>query len=271
VAAFFGFALAVIAIGGFIIRSVDAATWTGPTGTVPNGNVPGIIWNRLSSLATQTGASIDIDGGVTAQGMNIFGRNALALTGTQNLVYGVASSTSTASTSLLLLQTHNGTAAANRLRVDASGNLDASGKVRGSGCMGKVFVGLTTTGATAGYYRPGNVNGYYNADTNCRNQYGADAHVCRVEEIMESINCSAAGDPIRSAALNGNRGWINGGPPGFTAYATDCDSWTTHAVTNPPRYGRVWEFSSTTGGVGTLTACTTAGPTGNGLQFACCR
>src|SRR5690606_37328216 len=120
VAAFFGFALAVIAIGGFVIRGAGAASYLGPTQSPPNGNIPTIIWNRLTATQTQVGASIDIDGGVSAQGMNIFGRNGLALTGTQNLMYGVAASTSTANTSLLLLQTSNGTTATDRLRVDPS-------------------------------------------------------------------------------------------------------------------------------------------------------
>lgn len=340
------------AAAGFIIHSVDAASFQPPSQAPPGGNIPLTIWNRIATTARQTSAAIDIDAGtltvgipniiygnmaagspaasnhillqtasadrfkvtrdgnMTITGMSTLGSASLDLTGTQNLLYGNIDGTPVppSTTSLLLLQkassqvfrvdtegrvsagsaatvlaaaqnllygnvdtTSTGslmllqTESADRFRVDKNGNVTAAGKVKANSCIGKTFVGLTVT------TWPGNVGSYYAADNKCALDFPAvagppalpAAHVCRVEEILESISCSVPGDPIRGQGIDVNFAWLNGGPPGFTANANDCIGWTSNASS---AYGRVWVFNDTTGGRGTQTTCNTAG-----LKFACCR
>lgn len=311
-AAFFAFAIAITAVCGFIIRSVDAATFQGPSAAPPGGNIPITIWNRASSGTKQTSASIDIDGGIVAEGMvslgsvtaptltgtqnlvygninnasasttsllllqraatNMFkvdrngavtaasmqsyGSAALALTGTQNLIYGNVDTTSSATTALMLLQNES----ADRFRVDVAGNVTAAGKVKGAGCFGKTLVGLTTANYHGGL---GAVTSYYAADNRCNTDFPG-SHVCRVEEILESISCSVPGDPIRTNG--GNYAWINGGTPGDPSKnANDCIGWTDNSAA---AFGRLWIFDNTNGGRGTLTSCNSP-PTG--AKFACCK
>lgn len=311
-ATFFAFAIAVTAMGGLIIRSVNAATFQGPSAAPPGGNIPITIWNRVSSGAKQTTASIDIDGGVVSEGMvNLGGVTAPTLTGTQNLVYGNINNASAATTSLLLLQRNatnmfrvdrNGAVTAasmqsigsatlaltgvqnliygnvdtttaataallllqnesvDKFRVDPSGNVTAAGRVKASGCFGKTLVGLTAANFHGGL---GAVTSYYAADNKCTIDFPG-SHVCRVEEILESISCSVAGDPIRTNG--GNYAWINGGTPGDPGKnANDCIGWTDTA---PSSYGRLWIFDNTNGGHGTLTSCNSPPA---GAKFACCR
>ncbi len=310
-ASFFAFVIAVTAMGGLIIRSVDAATFQGPSAAPPGGNIPITIWNRVSSGAKQTSAAIDIDGGVTSEGMIVmglttpptlaaaqnllygningasaagskflnlqtagttrfwvdrdgnmnaggtadFGSPSKALTGTQNLIYGNVDTTSVATSSLLLLQNES----VDRFRVDVAGNVTALGKMKSTGCFGSVFVGLTPVN----YHGTlGAVTSYYAADNRCNTAF-AGSHVCRVEEVLESIRCSVAGDPIRTNG--GAFAWINGGTPGDPAKnANDCIGWTDNSAA---AFGRVWVFNNTTGGNGTLTSCNVSG----GLKFACCK
>lgn len=262
IAAFFGLALAFISVGGFVIRTVSAATYSPPTALPPGGNIPAIIWNRTGASGTQTNASIDIDGGVSAGGMNSFGKATLPLTGTQNLIYGNIQS-GTANTSLLLLQNNGVT----KFRVDPNGNVSYAGDISTSGCFGKVFLGLTTSSYTpnlaavpSGHANAG-LTGYYSADDKCATQYPG-SHVCRSEEMLESVQCSVSSDPVRTNG--GNFAWIDNGPPGASAYnASDCLGWTS---TSASVFGSVWAFDNTTGGRGTLTGCNIP----VGLKYACC-
>lgn len=311
VVTFFAFAVAVTAMGGLIIRSVNAATFQGPSAAPPGGNIPITIWNRVSTGAKQTTASIDIDGGfvsegmvslgsvtaptltgtqnlvygninnasaattsllllqrnatnmfkvdrngaVTAASMQSYGSATLALTGTQNLVYGNVDTASAATTALMLLQNES----VDRFRVDVAGNVTAAGRVKATGCLGKTFVGLT---AANHHGTLGAVTSYYAADNRCTTAFPG-SHVCRVEEMLESISCSTASDPIRTSG--GAFAWINGGTPGDPAKnANDCIGWTDNSAA---AFGRVWVFNNLTGGNGTLTSCNVSG----GLKYACCR
>ncbi len=262
VAAFFGLALALISVGGFVIHTVNAATYTPPTALPPGGNIPAIIWNRATSSGTQVNASIDIDGGVSSGGMSQFGKNTLPLTGSQNLIYGNVQS-GTANASLLLLQNNGVT----KFRVDPNGNVSYAGGIAASGCFGRVFLGLTastytpslaavSSGPNAG------LAGYYSADNACASQY-AGSHVCKSDELLESIQCSTPSDPIRTNG--GNFAWVNSGPPGASAFnASDCLGWTSVSASI---FGRVWAFDNVTGGRGTLTGCNIP----VGLKYACCK
>lgn len=346
-AAFFAFTLAMSAVGGFIINTVDAATFQGPSQAPPGGNIPITIWNRVAATATQTNAAIEIDGGgpggtnpvgvtvgtnllnlgsaaggqnvvygvadyagmnatdyllllqtaaagpvytrrfsvdrngllfaassitttsgsittssgaitttsgnLTAGGMTTLGAATRVLTGVQNLVYGNVDTTSAATAALILMQNES----VDRFRVDVAGNVTAAGTMKSVSCFGKTFAGITAS------VWPGNVGSYYAADNRCNTDFPG-SHVCRVEELVESIQCSIAGDPIRTN--EGNVAWVNGGPPGDPAInANDCIGWTSNAAN---AYGRVWIFNNTTGGRGTLTGCNVGG---GGLKFACCR
>ncbi|HTM67767.1 MAG TPA: hypothetical protein VL426_00570 [Candidatus Binatia bacterium] len=188
---------------------------------------------------------VDVQGRVSA------GSADAVMAGAQNLIYGNIDTTSTGS--LMLLQTES----ADRFRVNARGD------VKGAGCFGKSLIGLT-----ASSFQPGAILSYIGADNKCNDiANGASflgSHVCKVDEILESIQCGQAGDPIRT--LGGNNAWINGGPPGInTANANDCIGWTSAA---PTSFGRVWVFDNTTGGFGTLTGCNIGSP---GLKIACCK
>lgn len=137
--------------------------------------------------------------------------------------------------------------------------VNVSGDVFATGCFGPTFVGLTALS-----YAPSAVSGYYGANNKCQLDYPNDpgVHVCTSEEILESIKCSVDGDPIRGV-VDGTSAWINGGPPGFTANANDCQGWTSSAAN---AYGRYWIFNLASGGRGTTTSCNSPG-----IPFACCR
>ncbi len=129
-------------------------------------------------------------------------------------------------------------------------SINVTGGIRTNGCMGSTFAGYTGVVASMAL-----ANGYKSADTLC-NTAVAGSHVCRVEEVMESLKCSAP--------LTAGQGWVNGGPPGYTANANDCGGWTSNSATY---YGRVWVFDGgTTGGSGTMTTCSAST-----LPFACCK
>jgi hypothetical protein len=204
---------------------------------------------------TATG-NVTSSGVVTGSGGSAFGSITLDLgvaTTGQNLIYGDAPYANMHPTGdfLLKLQTYNTGVYTDRLTVTRDGNLKASG------CFGKTFVGLTAS------VWPGNIGSYYAADNKCGIDYPG-SHVCKVDEMLESIQCSVAGDPIRTTG--GSVAWINGGPPGDPSRnANDCIGWTSNASTS---YGRVWVFDNTTGGRGTLTGCNVGG---GGLKYACCR
>lgn len=127
-------------------------------------------------------------------------------------------------------------------------SINVTGGIRTDGCMGATYAGVT--GAIANV----NVGGYKAANALCNSAFSG-SHVCRVEEVMESIRCGVT-------LPSGTNGWVNGGPPGFTAPANDCAGWTNSAT----GYGRFWQFDGTTGGSGTMTPCPTST-----LPYACCK
>jgi len=149
------------------------------------------------------------------------------------------------------------------LTVNRDGDLNTEGAVHADGCIGKLFVGFTYSGGPSGNgVFQADVGSYFAANAKCDTDYPG-AHVCRSEEILESIACSESTDPIRNPSVSGTFAWIQGGPPGYSAMANDCVGWT---VSHDTAYGRAWNFNTVTGGYGTQTTCNTPG-----LQFACCR
>ena len=117
------------------------------------------------------------------------------------------------------------------------------------------YAGLTTAsydGNDAGDYEA--ANDYCRAET--VNFTGtADHFVCTVENILFVIN----EDPT---VLPGSGGaWINGGPPGYTLNANDCQAWSD----NSTAYGRFWNFADGDDGTGFLSPC------GESKPYACCK
>jgi hypothetical protein len=173
---------------------------------------------------------------------------------------------------LLRLRTYSAATASytDRMLVTRDGDARVAGDLKAGGCFGKTFVGFTVSGGPGsdGRYFP-NVGSYYAANQKCADDYPG-AHVCRSEEILESISCSAPGDPIRDSAVMATNlapgfdaAWIQGGPPGYAAMANDCIGWTSVQAS---AYARVWFFDVVTGGYGTQTSCNSVEP----LQMACC-
>jgi hypothetical protein len=126
-------------------------------------------------------------------------------------------------------------------------SINVTGTIRTNGCFGATYSGIT------GSSYNGQRAGYKDVDTLCNAAF-AGTHVCSVEEILESIQCNVA-------LPSGQNGWVNGGPPGFTADSNDCKGWTTTVGA----YGRVWQFNATTGGSGTMSPCASA------LPYVCCK
>lgn len=127
------------------------------------------------------------------------------------------------------------------------GDLEVQGNVHFQGSAGfePIFAGLTLL------TYDGNQVNYDTADSRCEGNF-PDSHVCRVGEILHMIN----NDVVLPIA---GEGWINGGPPGFTANANDCQGWSTNAVNN---FGRYWDFATDQGW---MRGCT------NAVAFACCK
>lgn len=239
-------AVVSVVVSGMLFNAVSAAVWQGPpVGIPPANNRPFVIWNSEDSGLQQTSASINVDG------MLVLGNATSVLAPAENLIYGNIDTTSTGN--LMLLQVEG----VNTLRVTKDGDATFRGDVKSDSCFGGTFVGLTA--ATTN----GNAGGYNAANALC-NTYSAGSHVCRAEEILGSISCAAATDPIKNAALNGLSGWIVGGPPGYNASANDCIGWTS-ALNSATIKGRIWTFNAATGGTGWLSFCDAARP------VACCK
>jgi hypothetical protein len=251
----FLFTVAALMSGGMVFRSAFAATYQGPTMAPPGGNVPTTIWNTYGLASTQTNANITIDGVVSADRGAILGKQNIDLgasAGGQNVLYGVGTySLMHAQDYLMLLQTEASGAYTTKFTVSKDGN------VKAAGCFGPTLAGLTSSSYAAG---TSPILSYYAANNTCNSSF-AGSHVCTAEEMLQSISCSVAGDPIRT--LGGQIAWINGGPPGYTSNSNDCVGWTSNSSSS---YGRYWSFDNTTGGYGTTTSCNAPG-----LKFACCR
>lgn len=108
----------------------------------------------------------------------------------------------------------------------------------------------------------GDINGspgYQNAHQTCKNDYGPNAYVCSQEEMAVAY---LDGDPLPSE--NEALARIIGGPPGFTAFANDCQGFTTGDQENSEgarQYGKVWDFSKD---AGFMTTCDSP------REFVCC-
>ncbi len=150
----------------------------------------------------------------------------------------------------------------NYVLVAANASGDAVWQSMGAvSCGNEVFVGLTpatyngNVGSTCG---ASTCSGYVKADYICSQTYPG-SHVCSVEEIDRSARCASAAFLAIPDATNF---WLNGGPPGYTALANDCQGWTDASGST---LGRKWKTLSTSGGSGLLTVCSQS------LQFGCCR
>lgn len=120
----------------------------------------------------------------------------------------------------------------------------------GGGGGGGPVTYTTWQGLTTSTY-DGNQTNYAGADALCSADY-AGSHVCSVEEILW---LQRSGSTLPGAG----EGWINDGPPGFTANANDCRGWSINAVGN---YGRYWDFANAQGW---MRGCS------NSVAFACCQ
>ena len=109
-AAFFAFALVASAIGGFIIHTVNAATFQGPSQAAPGGNIPVTIWNRIAAAATQASASISVDAGTLTVGI-------------PDIIYGNMAVASPVTSNVIRLQT----GAADRFKVTRDGDMTLTG------------------------------------------------------------------------------------------------------------------------------------------------
>lgn len=109
-----------------------------------------------------------------------------------------------------------------------------------SGVVGQ-FVGESTNPYTGSA-------GYATANKLCADSPDPNingSHICTPDEMENSYNHGTPASPITSYTNPpSNTLWINGGPPGFTANANDCQGWieTTNPIDNP-NYGVVWDFA----------------------------
>ena len=106
----------------------------------------------------------------------------------------------------------------------------------------------------------GALNGTGSGYTAANNLCGAGNHVCTAEDVLSLYAQGIA--PITGA------GWINAGPPGYTARGNDCGGWTS----NDGSYlGRYWNFAAlaTDGKQGWMRPCNVTGILK--LPFACCK
>lgn len=286
-----GATIAAAAVG----QIVSASEYVPPGANPPEGNMPSTVWNRLDLNEPQGNAAIQIDGGgpgevdvggaPTSSGIPIglsVGTPALDMGvnfGGQNILYGVADYGSMAAGSatgydyLMLLQTAVGSTHTDRFAVDRDGNVMASGdvsttgRITTTGCFGPIFVGRS------GLPYRGNLSGastgYEAANAICAGDFGGDAHVCSVAELLNSIKCATGSSPIKDPLLDGTEAWVNAGPPGYTSTANDCNGWQTDQPYDPATldgyYGRIWRFNSANSGNGFVTTCNVA------VRFACCK
>jgi len=130
------------------------------------------------------------------------------------------------------------------------------------------FLGITNTKYTSA------IQGYDGANAICDNATGVDgfdgdgSHVCAVNEIMALYSRS---DNTLPDPGTGVRGFVNGGPPGYTAFANDCGGWTK---TDSTYLARFWNFDKTSvyGEQGWIIECN-HGELSDGLElgFTCCK
>ena len=134
--------------------------------------------------------------------------------------------------------------------IAPTANINITGTVRTDGCFGPTYAGFSAVVPNVAL-----ANGYKSANALC-NTAISGSHVCTVDEVLKSIKCGV------TLPASGS-GWINGGPPGYTAWSNDCNGWRSNSGAY---YGRVWDFNNTSGGSGSMTTCNT--PV---LPIACCK
>lgn len=204
---------------------------------------------------------ISVLGDIDSEGSIELGNPSRVFGAGQNLIYGNMNGASGGD--LILIQVDS----QDRFRVNKDGEAFFAEGVKAQGCFGATFIGRTTTGSTDndGLYQPDEptMDSYFEAHAACDDDYPG-SHVCTVGEMLESYQCADATDPVMSGSLNGQYGWVHGGPPGYTAEANDCVGWSSNASS---AYGRFWIFNNTTGGHATSTSCNV----GDTIPFACCQ
>lgn len=119
------------------------------------------------------------------------------------------------------------------------------------------FIGTTPITTYNGQFTSGLKTGYDAANTICAAAY-TGSHMCRTDEILNTI----ATKDISTLFSGIADAWIAEGPPGFTADSNDCRGWTS---SNLAHLGPWWDFSTSGGGIGYLTNCSTTKP------IACCK
>lgn len=169
--------------------------------------------------------------------------------------------------------------------IDRAGTVSIAGTARMSGfemaAGSSAGYVLTSNGAGVGTWQPGpgtvdecvggkyhhvttanyngvGIGGYTAAAAKCQLGGAANAgtHMCSTEELMRTIVCAAA-------TVTGltSSGWVNNGPPGYTANASnDCIGWSAAAGA----FGDFWQFN-VTGGKGFATSCASS------LPIICCK
>jgi hypothetical protein len=153
------------------------------------------------------------------------------------------------------------------LTTNGTGTLSWSSAA--NACSGRQFVGLTPSSydgnldATSPSSPALAATGYLAADALC-NAYNPGSKVCTAEEVMNSIKCTNNGSAALIATFT-QSGWVNGGPPGYSASTNDCVGWTSDSGAASVK-GRIWTFAATTGGQGWLSFCDAI----SRRQFACC-
>jgi hypothetical protein len=109
------------------------------------------------------------------------------------------------------------------------------------------YDGKPTLGASTGYTA---ANGICNANF-------AGSHVCTFTELQTSNSAGIAAMATNTTA------WMANGPPGYLANSNDCQGWLNNDPTGT--YAPFWNFSLTTGGVGSVVSCA------NTKTFSCCK
>ncbi len=126
----------------------------------------------------------------------------------------------------------------------------------GSGSIA-TFIGTTPLTTYTGLFSSGAKTGYDAGNAICAAAY-TGSHFCRTDEILETI----ASESISTLFSGVADAWIAEGPPGYTADSNDCRGWTS---ANLAHLGPWWDFSTSGGGIGYLTNCSTTKP------LACCK
>jgi len=269
-----GFQLSTNATSGYILTSDDSGvgTWQPATGTLPSGSSgqtlhhDGTSWVSNSFLYN-TGSAIGIGTTSTSAILTVAGdeflEGSLYIEGTTTINTISGDLFISSSGDIELIPSNGGHLKLHRPVIESGGVLPATS----TAIAGQMFYSTSTyqlyvysavderwqpttrifTGVTPASY-DGSQGGYAAANQLCANNY-LGSHVCVTDEIITTI---------REGLTPPSNAWLIEGPPGYTAYANDCDGWTTN---NNTKLGAYWSSDNK----GWLTNCATQKP------FACCR